>query len=155
MCVNQLTIVWDGAGYIYIYIYIIWTKFEIKTRTFCHGKMYVKMSFAKITAIWPGLNAPPPCVTYIRRWIRSPLIRWWHVTSSVLSQYMNQCWPIINWTLRSKPKKSNQNTKLYIHKHVFASVVGEITSGGYVLSYTLYIAIQWLFIDFGWKPERS
>ena len=34
------------------------------------------------------------------------------------SHYLNQCWDIVNWTLRIKLRWNfNQNTKLFIHKH--------------------------------------
>ena len=45
------------------------------------------------------------------------------------SHYLNQCWIIVNWTLRNKLLwNSYQNTKLFIHKNVFENIVCEMAS---------------------------
>ena len=46
------------------------------------------------------------------------------------NHYLNQCWLIINWTLRNKVGNgnSNQNTKTFVHENAFESVVCEMAS---------------------------
>ena len=39
------------------------------------------------------------------------------------SYYLNQHWPVVNWTLRNKLQWNwNRNTKLFIHENAFESV---------------------------------
>ena len=46
--------------------------------------------------------------------------RQWFVACSAPSHYLNQCWLIVNWTLRNKIQWNlNQNTKLFIHENAF------------------------------------
>ena len=52
--------------------------------------------------------------------------RQWLVAYSAPSQYLNQCWFIVNWTLRNKLQwNSNQNSKNLIHEKAFENVVCE------------------------------
>ena len=53
--------------------------------------------------------------------------RWWLVAySTVLSHYLNQCWVIVNRTLRNKPLCNfNKNSKLFINENASEDVVCE------------------------------
>ena len=52
--------------------------------------------------------------------------RWWLVACSAPSQYLNQCWVTVNWTLRNKLQWNfNQTTKLFIHKNASENIVCE------------------------------
>ena len=43
--------------------------------------------------------------------------------------YLNQCWNIVNWTLRNKLQwKFNRNSNIFIHKNAFESVVCEMAA---------------------------
>ena len=54
---------------------------------------------------------------------------WWLVAWSTPSHYLNQCWHIVNWTLRNKLQwNSNQNTKLFIHENAFQNVIWEMAA---------------------------
>ena len=54
--------------------------------------------------------------------------RWWLVAYSVPSHYLNQCWVIVNWTLRNKLQWNfNSNTKLNIHENAFENVCEMVT----------------------------
>ena len=45
------------------------------------------------------------------------------------SHYLNQCWAIINWTLRDKLQWNfNQNTKHFIHKNASENIVFEMAA---------------------------
>ena len=49
------------------------------------------------------------------------------IAYSAPSHYLNQCWIIVNWTLRNKLQwHFNQNTKLYIHKNASENTVCEM-----------------------------
>ena len=51
----------------------------------------------------------------------------WLVVYSAPSQYLNQCWVIVNWTLGNKLQwDCNQNTKIFIHKNASEYIVCEI-----------------------------
>ena len=56
-------------------------------------------------------------------------LRKWHVAYTVPSHYLNQCWVIVNWTLRNKLQWNfNQNTKLFIHKNAFQNIVCQMAA---------------------------
>ena len=46
-----------------------------------------------------------------------------------LSHYLNQCWNIVNWTLRNKLQWNlNRNSNIFIHENAFESVVCEMAT---------------------------
>ena len=52
--------------------------------------------------------------------------RWWLVAYSAPSHYLNQCWLIVNWTLRNKLQwNPNQNAKLVIQENASENIVCE------------------------------
>ena len=55
--------------------------------------------------------------------------RWWLVAYSAPSHYLNQCWNIVNWTLRNKLKWNlNQNSYIFIQENAFENVVWEMAA---------------------------
>ena len=61
--------------------------------------------------------------------------RWWLVTYSVPSHYLNQCWVIVNWNIRNKLQWNfNQNKKIFIHKNasenIFCKTAAILWGGG-------------------------
>ena len=55
--------------------------------------------------------------------------RQWLVAYSAPSHYLNQCWVIVNWTLRNKLQWIfNQNTKPFIHENASEYIVCEIAA---------------------------
>ena len=55
--------------------------------------------------------------------------RYWLVTYLVSNHYLNQCWVIVNWTLRNKLQWNfNQNTNLFIHKNIAENIVCEMAA---------------------------
>ena len=75
------------------------------------------------------VNSSPPGVTYMYQWTGSTLL---HVMAwfwSVPSHYLNQCWLLVNWTLRNKLQwNSSQNTELFIHGNAFENVICEMAA---------------------------
>ena len=68
---------------------------------------------------------PHPCVSELsQHWFR-----WWLVAWSAPSHYLNQCWNIVDYTLRNKLQwKSIKNTRVFIHENVFENVVCEMAT---------------------------
>ena len=55
--------------------------------------------------------------------------RWWLVAYSAPSHYLNQCWNIVNWTLRNKhPWNFSQKLNFFIQENVFENVVCEMAA---------------------------
>ena len=53
--------------------------------------------------------------------------RWWLVAYSAPSHYLNQCWVIVNWTLRNESQWNfNQNAYLFIHEDASENIVCEM-----------------------------
>ena len=53
----------------------------------------------------------------------------WLVAYSAPSHYLNQCWVIVNWTLRNKLQWNfNQTTKFFIHVNASENVVCEMAA---------------------------
>ena len=69
--------------------------------------------------------APHICVNESgQHWFRQ-----WLVAYSVPSHYLNQCWVIVNWTLRNKFQwNCYQNTKLFIHENVSENIICEMAA---------------------------
>ena len=65
------------------------------------------------------------------------------------SHYLNQCWNVVNWTLRNKLQWNlNRNSNIFIQENAFESVVGEtvaILSRPRCIKYVLlyYICYSW------------
>ena len=65
-----------------------------------------------------------PSAAHMRQWIRSALGQ--TVACSTPSHYLNQCWVIINWTLRKKLQWNfNQNANPFIHENAYENIVCE------------------------------
>ena len=47
-------------------------------------------------------NSSPPSAAYMRQWIGSALAQIMACRHSAPSHYLNQCWVIVNWTVRNK-----------------------------------------------------
>ena len=55
--------------------------------------------------------------------------RYWLVAYLALSHFLNQCWFIVNWTLRNKLEWNfNQNTKLFIRGNAYENIVCEMAA---------------------------
>ena len=51
------------------------------------------------------------------------------ILCSAPSHYLNQCWLIVNWTLRNNIQWNfNRNTKLFIHEKLFEDIVYEMAA---------------------------
>ena len=125
---RRQAIIWTSAGI--LLTGLLGTNFSeiiIGIQTFSFQTMHLKMSSAKWRPFCPGLNvlthqphtpSPTSKVPIIcasasgKHWFR-----WYFVAYSAPSHYLNQCWIIVNWTLRNKLQWNvDQNIKLFILK---------------------------------------
>ena len=75
----------------------------------------------------------------MHQWTGSALVQIMLV-APVPSPYLNQCWNIVNWTLRNKLQwNSNQNTKLFVHENACENVVWEMAA---ILSWGRWVKCQ-------------
>ena len=67
--------------------------------------------------------------TYISQLTNHHLFRWWLVTCSAPSHYLNQCWNIVNRTPRNKlPWIFYQKSCIFIQENAFENVVWKMVS---------------------------
>ena len=72
------------------------------------------------------INSLRPSDAYMRRWSNQHGFRYWLGAWSAPSHYQNQCWNIVNKTLRGKRQWNfNQNSNIFIQENAFESVVCE------------------------------
>ena len=65
-----------------------------------------------------------PSDAFIRQWTNHHWFRQWLVAWSASSHYLNQCWDIVNWTLRDKLQWSrNRNSYISIQGNAFENVI--------------------------------
>ena len=93
-----------------------------------------------IVSVWKeSLNSlyPGDSIMCRRSTLFQVIISWkptalpWLIACSVPSHYLNQCWLIVNWTLRNKlHRNSNKSTQLFIHENEFENVVCKMVPKG-------------------------
>ena len=87
---------------------------------YIYGKRPIGQNLSKYVS--PSIPLVPHiCASELcQHWFRSR-----RVACSTPSHYPNQCWFIVNWTLKCKHQcRGNQSTKLASHKNYFTNVVG-------------------------------
>ena len=95
------------------------------------------------------LNSSPPSAAYMGQWTASALVQIMASTYSVPSHYLNQCWVIVNWTLRSKLQWNiNQNTNIFIQENASKNIVCETAA---ILSTGRWVK-EWVTIGGSWVP---
>ena len=83
----------------------------------CQRWSLIRMVIRKSHKMKYFINSSPPSTACMCRWTSSAFFRQWLGACSAPSHYLNQCWLIVNWTLRNKRRwNSNLNTKLFIQK---------------------------------------
>ena len=83
--------------------------------------------------VLPELKAMPnslrPSDAHIRRWNESSLVQIMACACSAPSHYRNQCWNIVNWTLRNKLQWNfNRNSDIFFQDNSLESVVCEMAA---------------------------
>ena len=98
-------------------------------KMFCSGYFileYITLVYSSFTNVVPHELIFILCCMYVsesgQHWFRYLL-----VTNLMPIHYPNQCWVIVNWTLRNKFQWIfNQNTKLFIHKNASESIISKM-----------------------------
>ena len=76
---------------------------------------------------WCRVNSLRPSDAYMRRKTNHHWFRLWLVAWTAPSHYMNQCWNIVNWTLRNKLLwYFNRNSNIFIQENALENVVCEM-----------------------------
>ena len=74
-------------------------------------------------------NSLRPNDAYMPRWTSHHWFKSWLVAWTAPSHYLNQCWNIVNWTLRNKRQWNfNRNSYVFIQENAFENVVCEMAS---------------------------
>ena len=110
---------WCNA-YIYASLGLIESKYHLRKGQ--HPECVRSTVRVKLTHLPLGSHI---CVSELgQHWFRQ-----WLVAYSVPSHYLNQCWIIVNWTLRNKLQWNfNQNTKLFIHGNASENIICEMAA---------------------------
>ena len=75
-----------------------------------------------------SLNSLRPGDAYMRLKTIQHCFRQWLFAWPAPSHYLNQCWDIVNWTLRNKFEWNfNRNSYLFIRENEFQNVVRKMT----------------------------
>ena len=79
--------------------------------------------------------------------------RKWLVACSAPSHYLNQCWNIVNWTLRNKLQWTfNRNSNIFIQEIAFENVVCKMAS---ILSRPQYVKNNCGMLQYNTNPKLS
>ena len=119
------------------------TSVSIVYSTVCSGtdqrKLQSSASLAFVRGIhrdqWiPRTKGQCPSAAYVRQWIGPVLVQIMAccLLAPILlmpSHYLNDCWVIVNWTLRNNLQWNfDQNTKLSIHENASENIVCEMAA---------------------------
>ena len=97
----------------------IW-KCRLKWQPFCPRGGWVKSAPLTHLSVVPHICVNELDQHFFRQW----LVAW-----SVPSHYLDQCWLLVNWSLRNKLQwNSNPNTELFIQEKAFKNVVCEMAA---------------------------
>ena len=119
----------------------------------CDWSWYTPTDSAPCAAkVWIRLRVMNPYY-YNRYYFQSPHIRYsllrqdvtrWRVAWPAPSQYLNQCWNILNWTLRNKLRWNfNSNSYIFIQENVSELSPGKLPP--FCLGLNMIISIGLLF----------
>ena len=94
-------------------------------RTRC--KRWSGRQFAVTLPQYLLLNSLKPSDAYMRQWSNQHWLRLWLVAWSAPSHYQNQCWNIVNKTLRNNIQWNfNRKSNIFIEENTFENVVCEM-----------------------------
>ena len=75
------------------------------------------------------VNSSTCSAAYVRQWTGSLLLQIMACHLFGASHYLNQCWVIVNWTLKNKRQWNfNQNRKLFIQENTYENIVCEMAA---------------------------
>ena len=98
------------------------------------------------------LNSLRPSDAYMRRSSNRHWSREWLVAWSAPSHHLNQCWIIVNWTLRNKLWwNRNRNSNIFIQENAFESVVCETAA---ILSLPQCVNAIYISWYIWWAPHH-
>ena len=80
-----------------------------------------------VPSVQPYLKSSPPSAAYMRQWTESSSA---HVMACRLFGYLNQCWLIVNWTIRNEFQWKSEfcHFRLKMHLKLSSAKMGVILS---------------------------
>ena len=107
---------------------VFYKTFSSWCHEFCHVKLIeCQMNYNSANSCYfkRYINSLRPSGAIMRQSTNHHWFRWWLVAWSAPSHYLNQCWDIVNWTLRNKLQWNfNWNSYLFIQENAI-----EMSSG--------------------------
>ena len=97
----------------------------------CYGFQVFTIMYERLEKFsWNGRhNSLRPSDSYVRQKNNHHWFGQWLVAWSVRSYYLNQCWCIVNWTLRNKLQwNRSRNLYTFIQENAFGNVVCELST---------------------------
>ena len=115
--------------FMFLYSFI---KFETLIRRHLHLSQTCQyiLGFIRLIFLWSCflINSLGPSDAYMRQWTNHDWYRWL-VAWAAPSHYLNQCWHVVNWTIRNKLQWIfNYNTCIYIEENTLENVVWEMAA---------------------------
>ena len=121
-------------------------RIPVHKHEFCHSLYYGIVYCGVRNVIF--INSLRPSDAYMRQWTNQHWFRQWLVAWSTPSHYQNQCWNIVNKTLRNKLQWNvNRNSNIFIQENWFESVVCEMLA---ILSRPQYVNIFFGSYETAW-----
>ena len=100
-----------------------------------------------------------PLVPYIYQWAGSALVQVMAWRQQATSHYLNQCWFIVNWTLRNKFQwKLNQDSNIFIQENAFEIAICEMTAILFWVRWVkgpVYVIMSSYHVSPNWHTEMS
>ena len=98
---------------------------------------------------WVCRKSLRPSEASTRQWINHHWFRQWLVTWPAPSDYLNQCWNIVNWTLSNKFQWNlNRNSYIFIQENAFENVVRKMVA---ILSRLQFVNCYLVLLSFDIK----
>ena len=91
-------------------------------------------------------NSLRPSDAYMRQWTNHHWFRLWRAAGTASSLYLNQCWNIVDWTLRNKVQWNlNRNWNIFIQENAFENVVWKMSA--------IFLGLN--VLTFSWLPKNA
>ena len=151
---GSLEYVFHAATYSHYWIRVLlssWLYDDKRHRSpeWCDKYLVICMTHMWYRTIIPSL----PGAAYMRRWTGSALVQERACRLLRSSDYLNQCWLIVNWTLRNRLQlDSNQNDKFFIHDNSFGNDICEMAA---ILSRGRWVKAYLMFAGFARDAPRN
>ena len=103
--------------------------FSLYCATKLHNHNGSRVQSKWIAPLRKPVNSLRPSDAFMRQWTNHHCFRQWLVAWPAPSHYLNQCWDIVNWTLRNKLHWNfNRYSYIFIQENSFENVVWKMAA---------------------------